>query len=275
MKTSLHTLSLRSIDSVSSDTPTDDQAVPNRGTFTTGFRYHSPQPGRGPKSEILPRFVRLNGEGTARVVIYRVSELREHLKELNFEKNGDYVFCLLVKAVDNEDMEFLQHASFYHALSANTDVILHEIEDEAFTTTFTTTNLSVTPTSWFILYDPATKHFVTDFPSSYLKFSNAISSKKADVDAKNDYDQLQIILSNLPATARLMEAKSVINRLIRGWWVVYMHLKYEDRGIIGILIQKSSSGDESYATQSTKEGVSDISIAARKYLAKQLEKQLL
>ena len=75
MKTSLNTLSLRSIDSVSSDTLTDDQAVPNRGTFTTGFRYHSPQPGRGPKSEILPRYVHLNGEGTARVVIYRVKQI--------------------------------------------------------------------------------------------------------------------------------------------------------------------------------------------------------
>ena len=90
-----------------------------------------------------------------------------------------------------------------------------------------------------------------------------------------DYDQLQIMLSNLPTTVRLMEAKSIINRLIRGWWVVYMHLKYEDRGVIGIFIQKSSSGDESYATQSTKEGLSEISIAARKYLAKQLESHLL
>ena len=79
MKTSLNTLSLQpNPESEGSEAQVDSQALPRRGAFTTGFRYHSPQPGHPPKSEIIPRFTQLSNGKSARVVTYKVILLVLH-----------------------------------------------------------------------------------------------------------------------------------------------------------------------------------------------------
>ena len=150
-------------------------------------------------------------------------------------------------------------------------MIIHEIDNAAL---LSSNNLSSMPSRFFILYNPDNNHLVTNLLASD-SFPSTSTSKKAEAEARSDFLQLHVILSNLSAIARRMEARSITSRLIKGWWVVYIHLKYKDQTVIGTFIQSSSTGDESFATTSAKEGVNEISIAARKYLTKQLEIQLL